>query len=208
MQYIFINPVVANMYIASELNAALLQNGYQRVDVQEDWHSSVKEKYNALLEQTDQTVLDQRCPKAIETAAPYIKDDKTRIPNIHPILIHCGIELSEDEALKGYPKVITTPCQSLADYGNGLGLKDTTFIPWNQFLKQLYLEKPIGLKLLDSSPIPLGYFHDLDVQVTSLSGKETIEQYFQNEFYLQDALVEMLYCENGCHNGDGVCVSE
>lgn len=208
MQYIFINPVVANMYIESELDAALLQNGYTRVNVSEDWHGLVKEKYKQFVSTANQTVLDQRCPKAVETVLPYVSEEQARIPSIHPILIHCGIELADREDLKGFPKVITTPCQSLADYGNALGLADTKFIAWNEFLKQLHLEKPIGLKALDSSPIPPGYFRDFEGKVASISGKETIEQYFQDESYLQDTLVEMLYCENGCHNGDGVCVSE
>lgn len=204
MQYVFINPVVANMYIEAALDAALLQNGYARVYVSEDWHGLVKEKYSQLVSQTEQTVLDQRCPKAIETVLPYVTEKTAKIPSIHPILIHCGMELAENEALQGIPKVITTPCQSLADYGNRLHLKDTTFIAWNEFLKQLNLENPIPRKPLDSSPIPPGYFSNFEGKITSISGQETIAQYFQTESYLQDTLVEMLFCENGCHNGDGV----
>ena len=49
MAYIFINPVVANMYVKEELNELLLSNGYSRVEVETDWHKIVKEKYNETL---------------------------------------------------------------------------------------------------------------------------------------------------------------
>ena len=51
------------------------------------------------------------------------------MPEIPPILIHCGKEIGEAEKLKTTDKIITTPCQALADMGNSLGLSDTQFIP-------------------------------------------------------------------------------
>ena len=67
MKYIFINPVVDNMYIKEELDELLLNNGYVRVEVENDWHKIVKEKYNEALKSTEKTLLDKRCPLAVDT---------------------------------------------------------------------------------------------------------------------------------------------
>ena len=80
--------------------------------------SNVKEKYNETLKSTEKTLLDQRCPLAIDTIREYINEEETLIPQIDPILIHCGIEIANREDLKGKKKIITTPCESLASYGN------------------------------------------------------------------------------------------
>ena len=108
----------------------------------------------------------------------------------------------------GYKKIITTPCESLADYGNRKQLADTEFISWKVFLDQLDPERKIPIQSLEVSPIPLGYFSDLKVRVSSLSGKENIENYFKMKLHREDELVEMLYCHHGCHNGDGVLIHE
>lgn len=208
MAYIFINPVVGNMYKKEELDELLLNNGYSRVEVETDWHKIVKEKYNETLKSTEKTLLDQRCPLAIDTISEYINDEDTLIPQIDPILIHCGIELANREDLKGKKKIITTPCESLASYGNKKNLEDTVFISWKDFIKNLNSHNKSMVKMLDESPIPPGYFDSLEAKVTSLSGEENIVSYFKNNLHKKDDLVEMLYCTNGCNNGDGVLINE
>ena len=208
MAYIFINPVVGNMYKKEELDELLLKNGYSRVEVETDWHKIVKEKYNETLKSTEKTLLDQRCPLAIDTISEYINDEDTLIPQIDPILIHCGIELANREDLKGKKKIITTPCESLASYGNKKNLEDTVFISWKDFIKNLNSHNKSMVRLLDESPIPPGYFDSLEAKVTSLSGEENIVSYFKNNLHKKDDLVEMLYCTNGCNNGDGVLINE
>ena len=208
MAYIFINPVVGNMYKKEELDELLLKNGYSRVEVETDWHKIVKEKYNKTLKSTEKTLLDQRCPLAIDTISEYINDEDTLIPQIDPILIHCGIELANREDLKGKKKIITTPCESLASYGNKKNLEDTVFISWKEFIKNLNSHNKSMVRLLDESPIPPGYFDSLEAKVTSLSGEENIVSYFKNNLHKKDDLVEMLYCTNGCNNGDGVLINE
>jgi len=208
MKYIFINPVVDNIYIKEELNKVLLQNGYQTIEVKEDWHKIVKQKYVELLKQTKRTVVDKRCPKAVETAMPHLDNEKALVPSIDPILIHCAIELAGREDLKNHKKVITTPCESLANYGNKLKLEDTEFISWKEFLKHIDPNKELQIRALEESPIPPGYFKTLEARVTSISGEEHIENHFKTNLYEQDELVEMLYCHNGCHNGDGVLIHE
>ena len=110
MKYIFINPVVDNMYIKEELDQLLLRNGYTRVGVEHDWHQIVKEKYKETLQSTEKTVIDMRCPLAVSTIKKYLTKQDSLMPEIDPILIHCGIEIANREDLKGKKKVITTPC--------------------------------------------------------------------------------------------------
>ena len=208
MYYIFINPVVDKMYDKEELNKVLQSNGYERIDVAFDWHGIVKDKYKSAIEQSKLPLLDCRCPMAIELAKEQVNNKSITIPSIDPILIHCGIELSNRESLKGQKKIITTPCKSLADQGNQLKLLDTTFISWKEFLKTLDANLVVKENALDESPIPLGYFSSLQVKTDSLTGKETIEEYFMNERYQEKDLVEMLYCNGGCNNGDGVIFDE
>lgn len=207
MEYIFINPVVDKMYIKEILDKKLLDNGYIRVEVENDWHGIVKEKYKELHKNSNNlTILDRRCPATIETVSDYVNHEEVIIPEIDPILIHCGREIAGREDLKDKKKVITTPCESLANYGNKLNLKDTEFVSWNEFLKRL--DREIPRKILDKSPIPLGYFTSLGLKSNSISGKETIENHFKNGLHKKYELVEMLYCNNGCNNGDGVLINE
>ena len=208
MKYIFINPVVAHMYIKESLDQVLLQNGYQRVEVEKDWHQIVKGKYQEVLQEASGTILDRRCPKAVETVMPYFNKEEMVVPSIEPILIHCAMELATREDLKDAPKVITTPCESLAAHGNGLALENTTFVSWKIFMKGLEGHETLQVKQLEASPIPPGYFETLESKVTSLSGEENLTAYFEAKKYREDQIVEMLYCHRGCNNGDGVLMNE
>jgi len=197
------------MYVKTELDKILLEKGYIRVEVNNDWHGIVKEKYNELYKNSNNlTILDRRCPKAIDVVKEHIKSEEVLIPEIEPILIHCGREIAGRDDLKDKKKVITTPCKSLADLGNKLNLKDTTFISWNEFLKVLKLEEEIQRNILDESPIPPGYFSKLGSEIKSISGEDNIKNYFENGLHKRDKLIEMLYCNNGCNNGDGVLINE
>ena len=95
-----------------------------------------------------------------------------------------------------------TPCQALADRGNELNLKNTKFIPWNQFLQTLNCG-PEG-KIHKETPIPLGFFDELNFRTVSFTGEYDIREYFRKDFTKEAQLIELLYCENGCHNGDGI----
>ena len=75
MTYIFINPVVDSMYKKEELDELLMNNGYSRVEVKNDWHKIVKEKYEQAIKSTKKTVLDRRCPLAMDTINEYINEE-------------------------------------------------------------------------------------------------------------------------------------
>lgn len=198
--YIFINPVVENMYKHSDLNSFLIENGYTRVYIQENWLQITKEKYKQALRISKNTIIDMRCPKAYKI--PKSMNIKVTYPDIEPILIHCAREISNREDLKGIKKVITTPCKSLADFGNSLNIQDTIFYSWLDFLKeQNTIFTGTQLKV---SPIPLGYFEELKINHISLSGEKEIYNLFKSKIWEDLSLVELLFCKQGCHNGDGV----
>ena len=202
MAYLWINPVTDSMYEAEILNDFLLRHGYQRFHSSTNWLEVVKEKYKETVQSSSYTVMDMRCPKTTKLLEELGLMSEVTFPEIHPILIHCGQECSEREDLAGEEKIITTPCQALADMGNALGLKNTCFIPWNRFLERLGSEPPgIAPK---KSPIPLGFFKELGVNCISLSGEEAIRRFFEEDRLKGIQLVEMLYCKDGCHNGDGI----
>lgn len=202
MAYIWINPVVDRMYEPETLNEFLRQHGHKRLETSIDWVAIVKAKYEAVIHQAAHTVIDMRCPKIKRVLDEIEFNGEVIIPEIKPILIHCGQEIGEKEALQNEEKIITTPCQVLADMGNALGIKDTWFVPWNRFVKETGGE--LAGDAPEKSPIPPGFFADLGVKTVFITGEEEIKNYFENYEPDQVQIVEMLFCKEGCHNGDGI----
>lgn len=211
----------------------LKKHGLIQVRCNKDWGAVVKEKYRALAGAGLDTVADMRCPVAGGMAADYRHryeeqgpEERSQgeqgphlvIPDIEPILIHCAREISGRRDLCDEQKLITTPCQALADAGNALKLKDTRFLAWNGLLKELgdtvegacaeYAVQEGTKACLKSSPIPPGFFRNLGIDTVSLTGEENIREYLEGESWKQVRLVEMLCCHMGCHNGDGVMTDE
>lgn len=211
MRYIWINPVARAMYGYDAIRRALKQKEYECMDADADWGGIVREKYQKLVVETRQgteqgltpgTVVDARCPKAYSMVKNQFENQNLVFGDIHPILIHIAAELSESPRYAGTEKVITTPCASLADEGNALHLKDTRFVPWNRLREELGLQLPV--EMIEASPIPPGYFAGLPGRIDSISEKDRILAYFRQGTYRGASLVEMLYCKEGCHNGDGI----
>lgn len=204
MKYILINPVVDKMYEQEILNNFLKINGYTRVFYNENWADIVINKYKDVIKNAKgATIMDMRCPLAVDTVKDIIEKDQNIIfPDIDPILIHCAREISLREDLKDGEKIIITPCKSLKDMGNNLRMDNTIFMTWLEFLESL--DQNIEGNVLDNTPIPLGFFDSLDVKKESISGNDNIESYFRKNKFKNLDMIEMLYCHNGCHNGDGV----
>lgn len=203
MSYVLLNPVVVKMYGVEFLNTLLENLGYIMVSANEDWPNIVKKKYQKRLKEADgQTIIDMRCPLSSSLIKEKISKESICFPDIEPILIHCAREISERIDLIGSAKLVITPCESLAIMGNNLNLNQTQFLTWKNFLKQegVYLDLP----RIEMTPIPLGYFDNLGYQVKSLSVEKDIINYFETNNYEDVDIVEVLYCELGCHNGDGV----
>lgn len=213
MAYIWINPVTESMYEPKKLTNFLQKHGYKQVKVAGDWLNVVKEKYRAVVSVSDNPVIDIRCPKTKQVLDEMGVTSKFTVPTIEPILMHCAREISAREDLQGEEKIITTPCKVLADMGNALGLPNTTFAPWNQFLTTLSDQsirdnETLRTQQLQESPIPPGFFDGLGFKTLSLTGENDIREYFQTQNSKEQLekiqLVEMLFCQHGCHNGDGL----
>ncbi len=202
MKYIWINPVTSNMYVQDDLNHFLQQQGYIRIETRENHSEIVKEKYKRITAESRETVLDMRCPAVLPLIESCHLSSPVITPAIEPILIHCGREMSSRKDLRGFEKIITTPCHALADMGNALGLPETRFIPWNCFLDSIGSSPPPIP--LDQSPIPPGFFSDLGIRFFSVTGEEAIMEYLENYKPKEAELVELLFCKDGCHNGDGI----
>jgi len=108
-------------------------------------------------------------------------------------------KLKEDEWL-----YVTTPCEDLAELGRGLNLARTTFLTWKSFKEQNGIN--LETKKLEASPVPPGFFSNLGVKTLSLGNKEKIQNALSYKFseLKNYRIIELLYCENGCHNGDGL----
>ena len=203
MKYVWINPVADRMYEKEVLNQFLIQHGYKRIEIKEDWLLVVREKYKRVVELTDKTVIDVRCPMAAALVKKLAGEEDYEFPKIWPILIHCGYEISRmDVAENGNEILITTPCQALADQGNQLGFSNVRFVPWKVFLDETG-SSPEN-EIPKETPIPLGFFEKLKLSTKSLTGEDEIREYFQSMQKEKADLIEMLYCKGGCHKGDGI----
>ncbi|OUT07079.1 hypothetical protein [Campylobacter concisus] len=199
---VWLNPVVKNIYDFAALKEILQDKGFSVVECEKDHVKIVKNAYKNALAQSE-LIYDSRCPRAVNFIRANFKEQAAFISNLNPILIESAIELSaklkEDEWL-----YVTTPCEDLAQLGRELNLARTTFLTWKSFRGQ----NAINLKMrsIEQSPIPPGFFTNLGVKTLSLSSKERIENALSYKFseLKNYQIIELLYCENGCHNGDGL----
>ena len=199
---VWLNPVVKSNYDFAALKEILQERGFIVVECEKDHVNSVKNAYKNALAQKE-LILDSRCPRAVNFIRENFKEQADLISNLNPILIESAMELSaklkEDEWL-----YVTTPCEDLAELGRELNLARTTFLTWKSFREQNEIN--LEMKRLGASPIPPGFFTNLGVKTLSLSSKERIENALSYKFIeLKNyQIIELLYCENGCHNGDGL----
>jgi hypothetical protein len=207
--YLFINPVVAAM-AGDEYPSILMQIsalGYNSLgcpDAPDLVHSAHE---TALHDASARPLIDQRCPlirQIVLQDYPALADQLVVTPSI---LLTCARELHEKYVAAAPEKsslTVITPCQALADAGDEIGLPSLTFLTWNQFARQHAL--PNRLKPIDQSPIPPGFFQFDNFTVLETSGESAVRK------ALADAaaqrcpadFLELLYCERGCHNGDGM----
>jgi len=199
-KYIWFNPVVQSICAPDYLETFCSTYNLNRVESDVNFIEVVKDKYDQKVKEVNQPLIDQRCPLAAKEIEQY---DQGINHDIDPILIHTAKHLYQvyvkdtDNTL-----IVTTPCQSLADLGNDLGLENVTFVAWLAYLESL--EYPIQHSELEASPIPPGFFDTHKHKVLNLKSKEQINTYFESNNANEYDIIEMFYCENGCHNGDGI----
>ena len=197
--YVWINPIIINLYGIEYLKYILLKNGFEIVSPNKNCTNIVKNKYRKKYLNSNKCIIDSRCPKILE----YIDNNNNNYEyaNINPILIETAIEL---KARIENDIIITTPCVALANFGNSLNVEGLIFKTWIEFIKENnILIDENKKKKLNSSPIPLGFFKEFD-RVYSVSGDKNILKFFKNKLYRNSKLLEALYCYSGCHNGDGI----
>lgn len=192
-KYIWLNPIVISSYNLLDSQTVLSIKKYTIVYPKKNHAEIVLNKYKNL-EKNSKPILNQRCP----LISDYFQKNNIDVNfyNIDPILISTAKELSSDEKLSNGVKIITTPCTALAQQGNNLKLKNTFFLTWDFFC--LINNIHINGEKLANSPVPLGFFDKISNKVLKLTGNFQIKNLNNYE------IIEGLYCENGCHNGDGV----
>ena len=197
--YVWVNPVIMVQYDIEYLKYILSKNSFEIVLPNKNCSDIVKNKYRKKYLNSDKCIIDSRCPKIYE----YIdnNDNSYEYANINPILIETAIEL---KAQIENNIIIITPCVALSNFGNSLNLEGLIFKTWIEFVKEnnIILDENKKRKL-NSSPIPLGFFKGFE-KVYSVTGEENILKVFKNKLYMNSKILEALYCDNGCHNGDGI----
>ena len=199
MTYVFINPVTDRMISPEKLEQKLRSHNMHRVYCRENWSKRVLEEYSKVLMTTDRTVLDMRCPMAVNFVRTLNLEAVSEAP-VLPILLHCAEELSQRKDLQYGQIVITTPCRALVEQGNKLGLDRTTFVTAKEFLADIGYNSATPIT---RSPIPPGFYDPLSVSGVSATGEKEIAKEAVN-LSKGIRLFEMLFCFGGCHNGDGI----
>ena len=203
MKLILINPVIHCMYAADDLTAFLGACGYKEVTGLSDWSSIVLSQYADALKTAEQPVVDMRCPRAVE-ALKEVHGQGLIYPDILPILLQTAREFACSMAYAGVEKVVIAPCQALVAAGEALHLPNLTFMTWADFVHGEKEHAPLLPEpaLLAGSPVPPGYFDRIAEHVLLLTGPSAFEGSIR--IPPKTNIIEMLYCLNGCHCGDGV----
>ncbi|MDO5292624.1 MAG: hypothetical protein Q4F05_07730 [bacterium] len=207
-KYLWINPVAAKMYgeHLPKVEEQLQNLGYILVDC-EPQLDYVRDQYAAYVNKSERTVLDCRCPESITLLEQHDLTKHFDVPDIEPILVRTSrvlhdryVKDEEDEL------IITCPCTQLRDFTAErlADKKNVTCYSWKEFVES---EGMKSLGAIESSPIPLGFFDSTFEQVLRLSSEEEIVREIKRVSEAgekQYDIVEMLYCKDGCNNGNGI----
>lgn len=207
-KYIWINPVAEKMYgdNLKLIKNSLTKKGYIIVNC-ESQLEYVKEQYKEYSKEAEKTILDCRCPETINLLKSNNLTYNFDVPMIEPILVRTSRVLydnyvkCEEDTL-----IITSPCTQLRDFSRKAMSEKSgiEFYTWKEFIEN---EGMKSLGNIDKSPIPLGYFKDTFENVLELSSEEEILTGIRSLKKCNEKryeIVEMLYCKDGCNNGDGL----
>ena len=192
------------MYDQEEVKSHLENLNFEIVTCEENHIQTVKNKYEKQFKGCNSLLCDNRCPKAVSYVKNHYDSASLEYSTIQPILIHCAEELANRYKDQDAALYIITPCIDLKDQGNKLKMKNTLFQTWTEFCRDHNIK--LKRNAIKSSPIPPGFFDNIP-NVVSLASKNDIDRYFK-EAKEEKQLVEMLYCQGGCHNGDGVKMAD
>ncbi|MBP2637080.1 MAG: hypothetical protein H6Q72_2987 [Firmicutes bacterium] len=208
-RYIWINPVVEAM--AGSLYPAIQQQitarGYTLVLCSSGLETVRQEYLQCLQANVGRLTIDTRCPlvrSMIERDYPALKPYQAQVL---PILMVCAQDLYEKYVKPSQSHAdltMVTPCSSLVELGNDKLGNVARFLTWIDFCREQKIS--FGLPRATSSPIPPGYFRFPEYRILEASGPDAVKRLLdKTTIHTGDAdLLELLYCDNGCHNGDGV----
>lgn len=211
--YVLLNPMIAKM--AQKAYPALLEiikdKGYIPLECV-GGDKSVLEEYGQLLLKTGKRpVIDSRCPTIVKMVREKFPDAAEHLAPIRPILVACIQDLYESYIkpdLKSASLTVVTPCLAMNGYAAELCGDKIRFVTWRQFASEVGLHQ--GCPRSSSSPIPLGFFDALGVRIKKASGEiptlNLLHGLFDSNRGQEQGidLLELLYCEDGCCNGDGL----
>lgn len=205
-KYIWLNPVTTTALTKANIDYRNLLNscGYIYVDIDTSLINEVKDKYIDYCEDNTRTIIDARCPKAIEIIKKEYPCLCQNVAPIEPIFITCANYLLNKWVLHDDDAILfmIAPCSSLCNHGNALFKNDVVFLTWKDFCLKNNLHINIET---DITPIPLGFFDNTSLNVAKLTGEDNIINSIDTLISSDSKdLVEILYCPNGCHNGDGL----
>ncbi|MDR0880196.1 MAG: hypothetical protein LBN09_05755 [Clostridioides sp.] len=209
-KYIWINPVAEKM-LEKDIDLVKKQLVEKRYEIAicEPQLDYVRNQYVEFSEKNEGIVLDCRCPEAVELLKRNNTAEKFDIPDIEPILIRTSRVLydkyvnSDDDIL-----IVTCPCTQLRDHAISVfeGIPNIKFYTWKEFR----IDEDITPEVkFDHSPIPLGFFRESfgEESVIELSDEKEILKGVDEILKSPDQkikIVEMLYCKDGCNNGNGI----
>ncbi len=209
-KYIWLNPIVEAMVRKNrhEVREVLEKKGYTIVACT-NGAGLVRKAYLDYVSKTSRLpVIDARCPKVttlIREKYPLLADN---IAPIEPILLTCAEELYAKYVtpdVKGTALIVISPCTWLVKRGDLLFGEKVCFLTWKDFCEKEGLS---NYPRLEASPVPPGFFTGLDLPVIEANGGKDVEAVLQraSEKTLPRGtlLLELLYCEGGCHLGDGL----
>lgn len=210
-RFVWLNPVIDRM--AGNDYPALLEaiesRGYTVATCTEAL-PEVREAYRSHLGRSPvKPLIDARCPRITSVIREKFPRLSAQIAPIQPILIVCAGILYRRHVAPNPRKAsltVITPCSDLEDYGKALFGDRIRFKTWKAF------QRDEGLMQLfpraDASPVPPGFFAYPGVRVLERNGAENVTDLLGRvegkRLDPQVEILELLYCRDGCHNGDGV----
>ncbi len=209
--FLWLNPIVEKMVAADRdrVEHILGKKGYTIVSC-ETGAPKIREVYRRYLQgDAPISVIDARCPEIAALIKEKYPALYSYIAPIPPILVACAQDLFSKYIEPNSARAtltIVAPCTALVSAGQSVFGDNIRFVTWRQFEREIDFGKKYPK--LDASPIPPGFFKDFGDQVAEANGSEDIERLLitvsSGKLSSSVNLLEMLYCDGGCHNGDGI----
>lgn len=208
-RYLWINPVVEAMAGSGyeEVLRQVKACGFIPVTCSTGADRVLRQYREALERKKENILIDSRCPMIVDWIQQHYPELRGCQADILPILLTCAVELYQqyiEAAPQAASLTLATPCSALAHQGNEKLGRLAKFVTWKQFCEEQGLD--FALIRACGSPIPPGFFQFADFRIWEANGADgvaTMLEKFSKTNETPD-LLELLYCEGGCHNGDGV----